>query len=63
MLTLSGGADQSYSKDIEKAKRFLTIWCRTDWIEISVFEEEIQDFPGFCKEEAKLYGESVQNLR
>jgi hypothetical protein len=21
--------------------------CQRDWIEISVFEEEIQDFPGF----------------
>jgi hypothetical protein len=55
MEKFSGVGDQSYSKDIQKAMRFVRIWFRPDWIEISVFEEEIQDFPGFCEEKHQMF--------
>jgi hypothetical protein len=29
--------------------------CGPDWIEISAFEEEIQDVPDFCEEKEKFY--------
>jgi hypothetical protein len=39
----------------------LRIECRR--IEISVFEQEIQDFPGVCKEKKKGDAESVEKTR
>jgi hypothetical protein len=36
---------------------------RSDPIDISVFEQKIHGFPGFCEQNKKSYPESSQNLR
>jgi hypothetical protein len=55
--------EQFATEDFKGRRLSLTIGYGSDRIEISVFEQEIKDFRGFCEEKQKFYSKSAQKLR